>query len=202
MSHLSIWQEVILLILLVGCAVAFMVGLGLLLVPRWVLYLNRIGDRWFSSRRLLHCVSEPVDFDRWVFKHRRLFGFFLLILAIMTIVQLVWGYDSVRTVRVFGQYFNIEIVRLIEQIVYLLVCVGTGVGLIVGCLLLLTERGALLMTLKKSHWYSSRTATKFLETPYHYRGPERLASTHPRLLGILLILGSFYVAGVFLSLLK
>ena len=73
-------------IIVVSC---FLVGLGLLVVPKAMVKLNRVLNRIFSTERLNKALEKPVDVDQWIIGHRIVFGIVAMAVSIILFFSLV-----------------------------------------------------------------------------------------------------------------
>lgn len=69
----------------------FLGGFGLLVVPKFMVKLNRVLNRSFPTDALQKVLERPIDGDKWVVGHRIVVGVIGLLISIIIFVQLMVG---------------------------------------------------------------------------------------------------------------
>ena len=70
-------------------AFSFLVGLGLLLVPKVIAKLSRSFNRSFPTDALEKALEKPIEADKWIVGHRIVVGMVALVISIVIFIQLM-----------------------------------------------------------------------------------------------------------------
>lgn len=83
--------QILMLALAVLLAAAFAVGAAVALRPSTLDILRRGGDRRVSMRRATRFLDVPYNIDRWFYRHHRLYGVVVGLLAVVLLAFLSFG---------------------------------------------------------------------------------------------------------------
>jgi hypothetical protein len=182
---------VLYVVLLIGAAAGLVVGVMLLVdsarVMRWNLALNA----WYSTDKAMNVLERPVEVKRVVYRWHRVAGVLVFAGALFTLDALVFGFKTTALARAFRDLGNPALLGLLFETVRIFLIVGNVAAFLAAALLVF--RPSLLKGVEKwgdrqyANWQSSLPldAMRFQ--------PDEFVRSKPRLVGVLIILGSLYV---------
>lgn len=181
---------VLYIVLLAGAVVGLVIGLLLLVdsarVLRWNAYLNT----WYSTRRAMHALDQPVELKRVVYRWHRVIGVLVLAGALVTLDALLFGFTTRVLVRAFRDLGNAVVLEVVFETVRLFLIVGNVAALLAA--LVLVFRPSLLKGVEAwaDRYYSGRESTEVLDVMRYQ--PDELVRSQPKVVGALVVLGSLY----------
>jgi hypothetical protein len=182
---------VLYVLLLAGAALGLVVGVMLLFDSERVMRWNGALNRWYSTRRGMEILEQPVDVKRLVYRWHRVLGALVFAGALYTLDVLVFGFPTGALVRAFRDLGNPAILSLVFETARIFLIIGNIAALVAAAVLIF--RPSLLKGLEAwgDRYYTSRESTKALDV-MHYQ-PDSFVSARPRLVGTVVTLGSLYV---------
>jgi len=182
---------VLYVVLVAGAALGLVVGVMLLVDSERLMAWNRSLNRWYSTRRGMDVLEQPVDVKRMVYRWHRVLGVVVFAGAIYTLDVLLFGFPIGALVRVFRDLGNPAILSVVFETVRIFLIVGNVAALIAAAVLVF--RPSLLKGLEAwgDRYYSSRESTKALDV-MHYHADD-FVRARPKIVGALVTLGSLYV---------
>lgn len=182
---------VLYVLLLAGALLGLAIGAMLIFDSERVMRWNYLLNRWYSTRRALRPLDQPIDVKRAIYRWHRLLGALVFAGALYTLDVLTFRYQSGALVGVFRDLARPDVLQLVFESVRILLIVGNLAGLLVG--LVLCFRPSLLKGLEDwgDRHYSGRESTKPLEIMRYQ--PDDFVRARPKIVGVLLVLGSAYV---------
>lgn len=171
--------------------VCLLTGVVFLFAPRFATSMERGADQKFSLRKALKPVEIPRQTERFFYRHHRSMGILIALLGGLFVwLYLVEGEGS-RIAEWLGRQAGGE----------LLSAWGAGIGGFLVVVNVLAIVFGIVMAVRPSalkgvetfanRWISTRRATKALDSEHDPLG--RFAMRHPRLFGVLVLLGSLFV---------
>jgi len=178
-------------LLFAGAALGLLVGVMLLVDSERMLRWNHELNRWYSSRRALRPLDESIDVKRLVYRWHRVLGVVLFAGALYTLDVLAFSYQTGALVRAFRDLGNPVLLNLVFEGLRILLIVGNVAAL--AAAVVLCFRPSLLKGLEAwgDRQYSNRESLKPLDTMRYQ--PDDFVRARPRLVGVLVTLGSLYV---------
>lgn len=179
------------LFLLTGCVAGLMVGIWLLVGPQAFQRVNRFFSQWYTTRKATKPLMAPRFIERFVYRHHRAFGFFIVACALYVLYGVLFEYDKASIISVFfGPVDPYPPATWLVPAMATIVGFGGFFALVVGGFLAI--RPSLLKGFEAwaNRWVSARRATKFLDTMYF--GPDQWVMRHPRSVGAVIALASIY----------
>jgi hypothetical protein len=182
---------VLYVVLVAGAALGLVVGILLLVDSARVMRWNSALSTWYSTRKAMRALEEPVDVKRAVYRWHRVVGVLLFAGALFTLDILVFGFRSSALVRTFRDLGNPALLILIVETVRIFLIVGNIAALVAAGVLVF--RPSLLKGLEGwgDRYYSSRVSTEALDV-MRYQADD-FVRARPRIVGVLVTLGSLYV---------
>lgn len=182
---------VLYVLLLAGAALGLVVGVMLLVDSARLLRWNSALNRWYSTRQAMRVLEEPHDIKRTLYRWHRLLGVVLLAGALYTLDVLAFDYRSGALGHVFRNLGNPGLLALVFEAVRIALIVGNVAAL--AAAIILVFRPSLLRGLEAwgDRYYTARTSTKPLEVMRY--GPDDFVRARPKIVGLLVTLGSLYV---------
>lgn len=97
------WVQGLLAALMLGLALAFVVGLLLLARPQALFTLNARLSRWVDTRALFGVLDRPRHAERFFYRHHRTVGALIALGATYVLWRWAFAYDRSDLQALFGQ---------------------------------------------------------------------------------------------------
>lgn len=181
--------------LLVGAATGIIVSLLMIFRPALFECVNRVANRWVSTRRMNKLVDRGISLEQWFYRHHRVLGALVCLGAIYVFVHFGLLFDKAAALPHLASHLparlNIKLLDGLLDALVLASLTGATVSLFVG--LLLGLRPSMLRGLEETAnlWVTSRRATRFLDIPRDQ--VDEFVMRHTPRFGWLLLLGSLYL---------
>ena len=190
--YILLWRDLA-IFLLVGALLGVLLGLLLIFKPHYLERINRVANRWFSTRHISRWLDRSVSIERWFYRHHRAVGIIIVLGAAYIFIYFGILFDKAYTLQRLSLAGMIP-ARMLDGLLDALVLgslVGGAVALIAGLFLWL--RPSLLRGIeeKANQWVSSRRATKVLDVPHGQ--VDIFIARHAQRAGWLLLVGSIYL---------
>lgn len=187
-----LWRDLA-IFLLFGALLGVLLGLLLIFKPQFLERVNRVANRWISTRHISRWLDRSVSIENWFYQHHRAVGAIIVLGAAYIFIYFGFLFDKAYTLQHLSLTWMIP-AKLLDGLLDALVLgllVGGAVALIAGLFLWL--RPSLLRGIEEESnlWVSSRRATKVLEVPHGQ--VDRFVMHHAERAGWLLLLGSIYL---------
>ena len=180
---------VLYVLLLGGAALGLVIGILLLVDSARVLRWNSALNRWFSTQAM-RALDRPVEVKRTIYRWHRLIGLLVLAGAVFTLDALIFGFATKSLVRSFRDLGSTTLLGVTFETVRIFLVVGNVAAL--AAALVLVFRPSLLKgveTWADRSYGSPQTGEKL--DAMHYQ-PDEFVRGRPRLVGILVTVGSLY----------
>ncbi len=178
--------------LLIGALMGVAVALLLIFQPQLMARVNRVANRWISTRHLSQLMDRSIRIERWFYRHHRSMGLLLILGAGYILVYFGWRFNKAIAVQSFASFVpNKLLLDGLLQAVVLFALIGGAVALLVGLAVLL--RPSLLRSIESesNQWVSSRRATKVMDVQHNQ--VDLFVDRHAQRVGWLLLVGSSYL---------
>ena len=167
------------------------VGTILLLVPSILQPLVPFMNRWIETDSLFNRLDEPVRLERLFYRHHRIMGLLIVAGAAYCLYSL-WLWVDLLTLF-SGSHSGSELgwSNILVDAAIMVLTLGNILSLIVGVIVIL--RPSLLKGLESraNTWIESDQFFQSLDTRIDMT--EHWLNRHPRLIGLLVIIGSLYM---------
>ncbi len=190
-----LWQSLA-IFLIVGALTGVAVSLLLIFKPHLMARVNRVANRWISTRHLDQLLDRSVNIEQWFYRRHRPLGILITFGACYILVYFGLLLDKASALQrlagyVPNSYIPNELLDGLLDALVLASLTGAAVALFVGLFLWL--RPSLLRGIEESanQWVSSRRATRVMAIPRDQ--VERFVMGHAQRVGWLLLLGSIYL---------
>lgn len=161
--------------------VAFAVGVGLIADHGRMRRFCGVLDRWVSMRRSTRWLAVPHDADTSMRRHRQLIGAVFVLVAAYSAAVLLVAVDADAVAAALQSQLPQPYVTWILESARRTLIVGSLLAMLVGIMLLFFPLALRSIESRANQWYSLRTYGRNNDTPH--MGFDRLAETHPRLMG-------------------
>lgn len=176
----------LLAVLLAGC---FLLGVAIALRPSLLQKLRGVSDRRVSMRRLTRPLDVTHDLDRLLYRHHRLIGALVVVLAVFVLLSLGLGYDARTWSGLFEPRYR-EIERIVFDTVRVVLWGLALFCLVVGVTVFVRPSALKRIEALSNRWWTPRRATRPLDREFH--APDQMITGHPRAWG----LGIAFISGV------
>lgn len=185
-----LWHDLAIFLLL-GAMLGILLGLLLIVKPRIVERLNRLANRWVSTRHINRWLDRSISIEHWFYYRHRAIG--VIIVAGATYILVYFGmlFDKAYALQRLGGKLPAQLLDGLVDALVLASLVGGAVALIVGLFLWL--RPSLLRGMEEevNVWVSTRRVTRVLDVPHGQ--VDRFVARHAQRVGWLLLLASLYL---------
>ncbi len=177
--------------LLIGSVFALLAGLMLLFDSQKAFRIGDWLDRWVSTRLAMRPLMKQYSISRPLYRMHRVVGTLFCVGALYSLVVLGMPSGEATIAKSLRGIGTPLVSAWLSDSLRIFLLVGNAAVLLVG--LVFTVRPSALKSLEAwtDRSISTRKATKPLEELH--RPADRFARAHPRLVGVLTILGSLYV---------
>jgi hypothetical protein len=193
-----LWQALA-IFLLVWALLGILVGLLLILNPRLMQSINRVANRWISTRRMNQLLDRSISIEHWFYRHHRAVGMIAAAGAIYIFVYFGLLFDKATAIRRLSDSAMAGVVGGLFDALVLSSLICAAVAFMVGLFLWLRPSMLRDIEAEANRWVSLRRATKALDVPRDQ--VDRFVARHSRRVGWLLLLGSLYLFLVLVNLL-
>ena len=169
--------QALLLALGVMLCVALVLGLAVAARPALLERLERSSDRRFSMRELTRPLDVPHNIDPYFYRHHRVYGAAVVILAVALLSFLAFGRPEIAWRSLFDPGNRVVgeiVVDTARVVLWILGLFALAIGAVV------FARPSALKSLETwaNRWLSTRRALHGVER--EFRGPEQWARRHAR----------------------
>lgn len=188
--NIILWQSLA-IFLIVGSLMGVAVSLLLIFRPHLMVRINRVANRWISTRHLDQWLDRSVSIEHWFYQHHRPLGILIVFGACYILVYFGLLFDKPIALQRLAGYAPSWQLDILLDALALASLVGAVVALFVGLFLWL--RPSLLRGIEEeaNRWISWRRAAKPLAISRDQ--VEQFVAGHAKRLGWLLLLGSIYL---------
>jgi hypothetical protein len=185
-----LWRDMA-IFLLFGATLGMLLGLLLIFRPRFVERLNRVANRWVSTRHLNGWLDRSVSIEHWFYRHHRAAGIAVVLGATYIFFHFGILFDKASVLEHLNGRLPVRLLGGLLDALVLASLVGGTVAFIVGLFLWLRPSMLRGMEQGANQWISSRRATRMLDIP---RGQvDSFIARHAQRVGWLLLVGSIYL---------
>lgn len=197
-TDIFLWRALA-IFLLVGALSGIALGLLLIFRPQLLGAVNRVANRWISTRHISRVMDHSISIEHWFYQHHRATG--MIVVAGATYMFIYFGllFDKAHMLQRLSSRFPVRLLDGLLDALVLSALTGAAVALVVGLFLWL--RPSLLRGFEEqsNQWVSSRKATKIFDVPHGQ--VDLFVARHAQKAGWLLLLGSIYLFFVLFRLL-
>lgn len=171
-------------------ALLFVFGAVWFVYPAGVLRLAALLDRWISTAFIFSRLDEQIRVERLFYRHHRLVGILIVLGAGFCLYTLYpGGYQTLWAD--FQQPGKLDLADIVADSMLLVLALGNLFALVTG--LIVIVRPSLLKRLEGwgNRWIESDSVTAMLDKRLDVA--ENWLPRHPRLLGLLILIGSLYI---------
>jgi hypothetical protein len=177
--------------LLGGAALGLVVGVLLIVDSARVIRWNTALNRWYSTQQAARALDGTVEVKRVVYRWHRVVGILVFAGALFTLDALVFGFTSGALVRTFRGMGNTALLSVLFESIRVFLIVGNIAALIAAAILVF--RPSLLKGVEAwaDRSYGSPDRAQALDAMRYQ--PDEFVRSRPRIVGVLVTLGSLYV---------
>ena len=177
-------------VLLGGAALGLLIGVMLIVDSERVLRWNYALNDWYSTRKAMRPLEEPVDVKRLIYRWHRVLGLLVFGGAVFALDALAFGIQTAALARTLRHVGSPAVLELAFEAVRIFLIVGNVAALAAGAVLVF--RPSLLKGLEAwgDRQYSGRAPTKPLDIMRYQ--PDDFVRARPRIVGLFILIGSLY----------
>lgn len=177
--------------LIVGALAGVAVSLLLIFKPHSMERVNRVANRWISTRHLGQLLDRSISVEHWFYQRHRPLGMLIVFGACYILAYFGLLFDKTIMLQRLSSLMETRMLDILLDALVLASLVGGAVALFTGLFLWLRPSLLRGMEAEANQWVSTRRATRPLEIPRDQ--VERFVAGHVRRVGWLLLLGSIYL---------
>lgn len=188
--NIILWRSLA-IFLIVGALMGVAVSLLLIFKPHLMERVNRVANRWISTRRVSRLMDRSIDIDGWLFQRHRPLGILAVLGAAYMLVYFGLLFDKAAALQHWTGSVPTKLLDGLLDAMVFTALLGGVVALVVGMFFWL--RPSLLHGIEKEadQWITIRRATKVLDVTHDQM--DRFVAGHAQRVGWLLLLGSIYL---------
>lgn len=181
------WAQGLLAVLMLGLALALLVGLLLLARPQWLFALNASLSRWVDTRALFGVLDRPRHIERFFYRHHRSVGILIVLGAAYVLWRWAFAYDRSDLQAVLGRRWLDRGLDWLPAALEVALVALHGAILVIG--LVIMFRPSLLKGLERAanHWQPGLETERLDAVVGNLDGA---FEGHPRASGLLLAIAS------------
>lgn len=190
LSTILLWRALA-IFLLIGALSGVALGLLLIFKPHLLERINRVSNRWISTRHISQWLDRSVSIERWFYRRHRPLGILIITGAGYNLVYFGLLFDKASVLRQLPRYLPVSLMGGLLDAFALVLLFSAALALFAGFFICL--RPSLLRGMEKgaNQWVSSRSATKVLDVPHGQ--VDLFIARHAQSVGWLLLLGGIYL---------
>lgn len=190
LTNILLWRALA-IFLLTGALLGTLLGLLLIFKPPLIESINRVANRWISTRHFERLLDRSVSLERWFHRHHRAAGMFIVLGSLYILGYFGFQFDKAYMLQRLSSAVPAKLLGGLLDALVLTSLTGAAVALCVGLFLWL--RPSLLRGIEAgaNRWVSLRQATEVLDVSHNQ--VESFVLHHSRQAGWLMLVGSIYL---------
>lgn len=186
-NEIFLWQNLALFLAIWAC---IGVGVALLLImrPQLLVAINRVANRWISTRMLNQLMDRSINIEHCLYQRHRSFGIAVVLGACYLLFYFSVRFDKAAVLNAWAGRYPVSLLEGGLDALVLSVFCGATFALIAGLFLGLRPSLFRGMEVQANQWVSLRRATKPLDIPRN--NVDQFVLRHARRMGWLLLLAS------------
>lgn len=166
-------------------------GAVFLFAPGFATSVEHGADQKFSLRKALKPVEIPRQTERFFYRHHRVTGIFISVLAAVFLWMYLVAGEGSRIAQWLGQQVGGELLAAWGSGIGGFLVVVNGLAIVFGIVMAVRPSALKGMESVANRWMSTRRMTKSLDSEHDPLG--RFAMQHPRVFGTIVLVGSLFV---------
>lgn len=185
-----LWQSLA-IFLYIAAMLGILLGLLLVFKPELMERINRVANRWISTRHIERLLDRSFSIEHWFYRHHRVLGIAIVLGALHILIYFGFQFDTAYALQHLSSKVPVKLLDIPLDVLKLFLLIGAAVALMAGLIVWLRPSVLRGMEEGANQWVSTRRATKVLDVPHDQL--ERFVTRHARQIGWLLLLGSIYL---------
>ncbi|MDD4929475.1 MAG: hypothetical protein PHP85_09385 [Gallionella sp.] len=189
-TEILMWRALA-IFLLIASLLGMLLGMLLIFKPHLMKGVNRMANRWVSTRHINQWFDRSISIERWFYRNHRPMGLLIMVGAAYIVVYFSWLFDKVYAVQRLISYMPADQMGGLLDATIIFLLTGALLAFVVGLVVLL--RPSLLRSFEKksNQWISLRRGTSALDVTHGQ--VDAFVMEHARSTGWLLILASAFL---------
>jgi len=189
-ADIYLWRTLAIFMML-GALLGVALALLLIFKPDLLARVNRVANRWISTRRIGQVLDRSISIEHWFYQHHRATGMVVVLGAIYIFIYFGILFDKTATRLSLSSHVSPTLLDGLLDALVLSALVSAAIALMVGLFLWL--RPSLLRGIEQdaNQWVSTSRAAQMLDVPHGQ--VDRFIERHAQRAGWLLLLGSIYL---------
>lgn len=177
--------QALLLALGVMLALAFLLALAILVRPGLLERFERTSNRRYSMDHVTSALDTPRNIDRYFYRHHRLYGATVVILAVALLSFLAFRAPEVAWQSLFDGRMQ-EVGAILTDTGRVVLWILGLFALAIGAVVFLRPSALKSLEARANRWLRPQEAIRGLDREFH--GPEQWVRRHPRAWGLVIAL--------------
>lgn len=190
LTYILLWRALA-VFLLIGALSGAMLGLLLIFNSPLIQSVNRVANRWISTRHFEHLLDHSINLERWFHRYHKAAGMFIVLGALYILVFFGFQFDKATALQGLRTVLPAALLGGLLDALVLASLFGASVAMCIGLFYWL--RPSLLRSIEAgaNRWISLRPVTEALDVPHNL--VESYVERHSRRIGWLILVGSVYL---------
>lgn len=187
----GIVQQTIFIFLLIGAAFALLAGLLLIFNSEMAFRISDRLNRWVSTRAAIRLLEKDRSISRPLYRMHRLVGALICAGALYSLAVLATPSGETAITKSLAGLGPVRFAGWISESLRIILVTGNVGAFLFGIVFLVRPSALRRLESWADRSFSGRKYAKLLEAMH--RPADQFTRAHPRLVGVLVILGSLYV---------
>src|SRR5450756_2659535 len=109
--EILLWRALA-IFLLIGALLGVVLGLLLIFKPQLLERINRVANRWVSTRHINQWLDRSVSIERWFYRHHRPLGLAIILGAGYILVYFGLLFDQTSALQQLPRYLPVSYTHL------------------------------------------------------------------------------------------
>lgn len=171
-------------------ALTFIAGLLMAVIPGWLMRVSGRLNVWVETSAWFRKLDEQRHFERFFYRHHLLMGV-LIVAGSLYSLGFIWRLQGSELLVLLPALDNPVLLDILQAALGYLLLLGNVFAFVIGVVVLV--RPSLLKGVEgwSNRWVDSEPALRSMDR--HVDFAERVIPGHPRLFGLLVMIGSLYI---------
>jgi hypothetical protein len=189
-ADIFLWRALA-IFLLIGALLGVALALLLIFKPHLLGRVNRVANRWISTRHIGQALDRSISIELWFYRHHRAAGIVIFLGAVYIFIYFGMLFDKAYTLQRLSSHVPPKLLDGLLDALVLCSLAGAAISLMVGLFLWL--RPSLLRGVEEEAnlWVSTSSAAQMLDMPHDQ--VDRFVARHAQRIGWLMLLASIYL---------
>src|SRR5665811_25885 len=129
--EILLWRALA-IFLLIGALLGVVLGLLLIFKPRLLERINRVANRWVSTRHINQWLDRSISIERWFYRHHRPLGIAIILGSGYILVDFGLLFDKASALQHLPRYLSVSLMGVLLDALVLIMLLGAALTLFAG----------------------------------------------------------------------